>query len=112
MNVLAIDQGTSSTKALVIGDDANVLAQSSAPVTPRSGTGGAVEQDPGELLQSIVSAGRAPLDAAHVPVDAGGLGHPSETVLRWGLDSRRAYRPALSRHGPPALTVTRALARG
>jgi glycerol kinase len=110
MNVLAIDQGTSSTKALVIGDDASVLAQSSAPVTPRSGAGGAVEQDPQELLQSIISAGQAALDAAGVAVDAVGVANQGETVLRWDLDSGRAYGPALSWQDRRAVTVTRELA--
>jgi glycerol kinase len=110
MNVLAIDQGTSSTKALVIGDGANVLAQSSAPVTPRSGTGGAVEQDPQELLESIISAGRAALDAAGATVDAVGVANQGETVLRWDRDSGRAYGPALSWQDRRAVTVTRELA--
>jgi glycerol kinase len=110
MNVLAIDQGTSSTKALVIGDDVTVLAQSSAPVTPRSGTGGAVEQDPEELLQSIIGAGRAALDASGVTVDAVGVANQGETVLRWDLRSGRAYGPALSWQDRRAVTVTRELA--
>ena len=58
MNVLAIDQGTSSTKALVVAEGGEVLGESSAAVNPRPGPGGAVEQDPQELLESIVAAGR------------------------------------------------------
>src|SRR5262249_58934928 len=57
MNVLAIDQGTSSTKALLVADGGEIVGESSAPVNPRSGAEGAVEQDPEELFQSIVTAG-------------------------------------------------------
>ena len=64
MNVLAIDQGTSATKAIVVGEGGRVLGEGSAPVNPVAGPGGAVEQDPHELLDSIVTAGRAALDAA------------------------------------------------
>ena len=67
MNVLAIDQGTSATKAIVVGDGGRVLGEGSAPVHPEAGPGGAVEQDPQELLDSIVAAGRAALEAAGEP---------------------------------------------
>ncbi len=59
MNVLAVDQGTSATKALVIGDDGRVLGAAECPVHPSAPGDGAVEQDPGELLASVVAAGRA-----------------------------------------------------
>ena len=62
MNVLAIDQGTSSTKAIVVADGGEVLGESSAPVSPRPAGQGAVEQDPEELLRSIVEAGRSALE--------------------------------------------------
>ena len=66
MNVLAIDQGTSSTKALVVSPGGGVLAEANSPVHPRAGAQGAVEQDPTELLQSIIEAGHAALAAADV----------------------------------------------
>lgn len=66
-NILAIDQGTSSTKALVVSD-AGVLGEGYASVNPEAKGGGTVEQDPEELLQSIIDAGRAALAAAGTPV--------------------------------------------
>ena len=80
-NILAIDQGTSSTKALVVSDGGQVLGEGSAPVHPEPGPGGAVEQDPGELLESIVAAGTVALTAAAAPVEAVGLVNQGETVL-------------------------------
>jgi glycerol kinase len=108
-NVLAIDQGTSATKALVVSDEGRVLGESSAPVHPQAGAGGAVEQDPEELLQSIVEAGRGALAAAGVDVDAVGLGNQGETVLRWDRDTGRALGPALSWQDRRAVDVTREL---
>jgi glycerol kinase len=108
-NILAIDQGTSATKALVVSDGGGVLGASSAPVHPQAGAGGAVEQDPEELLQSIVDAGRGALAAAGVAVDAVGLGNQGETVLRWDRDSGRALGPALSWQDRRAVEVTREL---
>jgi glycerol kinase len=109
MNVLAIDQGTSSTKALVAAEGGRVLAESSAPVHPRAGDGGAVEQDPEELLQSIVEAGRAALAAAPEPVEAVGIANQGETVLRWDRATGRPFGAALSWQDRRAVRVTREL---
>ncbi|HEX4008987.1 MAG TPA: FGGY family carbohydrate kinase [Solirubrobacteraceae bacterium] len=110
MNVLAIDQGTSATKALVVADDGAVLGEGSAPVNPRFGPGGAVEQDPGELLDSVVAAGRQALAAAGVEVDAVGLGNQGETVLCWDRATGEPAGPALSWQDRRAAEVTRELA--
>ncbi|MEA2380110.1 MAG: hypothetical protein QOH72_81 [Solirubrobacteraceae bacterium] len=110
MNVLAIDQGTSATKAIVVADGGRVLGESSAPVHPQPGPGGAVEQDPQELLHSIVAAGRAALAAAGEPVDAVGVGNQGETVLRWDRATGRPHGPALSWQDRRAVTVTQELA--
>jgi glycerol kinase len=108
--VLAIDQGTSATKALVVSDGGEVLGEASAPVHPQAGHQGAVEQDPEELLQSIVDAGRAAISAAKVDIDAVGIGNQGETVLRWDRESGRPLGPALSWQDRRAVTVTRELA--
>jgi len=109
MNVLAIDQGTSSTKALVVADGGEVLGQGSAPVSPRTATHGAVEQDPEELFQSIVEAGRAALAVAGSAVEAVGVTNQGETVLRWDPETGRPYGPALSWQDRRAVAVTREL---
>jgi len=110
MNVLAIDQGTSSTKALVVSGNGEVLGESSAPVNPQAGAHGAVEQDPEELLRSIVQAGREALAAAGETVEAVGLGNQGETVLRWDRQTGRPLAPALSWQDRRAVSVTRDLA--
>ncbi len=108
-NVLAIDQGTSSTKALVVSDGREVLGEGNAPVHPQAGAQGAVEQDPEELFQSIVDAGRAALQDAGAPVAAVGLANQGETVLRWDRESGRPLGSALSWQDRRAVSVTREL---
>ena len=108
-NILAIDQGTSATKAIVVSDGGKVLGEGSAPVHPKAGSGGAVEQDPEELLQSIVDAGRAALADADTEVEAVGLGNQGETVLRWDRKTGQALGPALSWQDRRAVGVTREL---
>ncbi|MEN3537731.1 FGGY family carbohydrate kinase [Microbispora sp. ZYX-F-249] len=56
--MLAIDQGTSGTKAVVVDGDGAVRAPAEAPVRPAYLPGGRAEQDPRELLGSVLAAGR------------------------------------------------------
>ena len=110
MNVLAIDQGTSSTKAIVVAEGGEVLGEGNAPVHPQPGADGAVEQEAQELLDSIVDSGRAALAAAGAPVEAVGLANQGETVLRWNRETGEPYGPALSWQDRRAVSVTRDLA--
>ncbi|MFG2758479.1 FGGY family carbohydrate kinase [Streptomyces wuyuanensis] len=81
--VLAVDQGTSGTKALVVCPERGVIGSGSADVRPRYGPGGTVEADPARLLASVVDAGRQALAEAGEPVAAVGLANQGETVLAW-----------------------------
>ncbi|GAA4932112.1 FGGY family carbohydrate kinase [Streptomyces coeruleoprunus] len=81
--VLAVDQGTSGTKALVVCPERGVIGSGTAPVHPRHLPGGRVEVDPRELLSSVVGAGRRALADAGEPVAAVGLANQGETVLAW-----------------------------
>lgn len=84
MPTLAIDQGTSATKALVVADDGQVLGSGSAALTVVAGADGSVEVDPIELWDSVIAAGRTALAAAGSPrLDAVGLANQGETVLAW-----------------------------
>jgi len=83
MNILAIDQGTSSTKAVVVGDSNQLHAVVEVPVAPIALADGWVEQDPQELLDSVLFAGRQACERAGVPIDAVGFANQGETVLAW-----------------------------
>ena len=95
MTVLAIDQGTSGTKAIVVDPDCGVVGLAEVPVHPRYLGGGGVEQDPGELLESVLAAGRAAVAAAARPIDVVSLANQGETVLAWEPDSGRPLSPAI-----------------
>src|SRR5436190_17715177 len=96
MNVLAIDQGTSATKALVVDPDGQVLAFVSVPVAPRHLADGGVEQDPDALWESVVAAGRGAVAQAGATIDAVGLANQGETVLAWDRVSGRPLSAAIS----------------
>lgn len=88
MTVLAIDQGTSATKALVVADDGEVLSLAEAPITVVAGGDGAVELDPEELWAGVVASATEALAVAGNPrLKAIGLANQGETVLAWDRGS-------------------------
>ncbi|MBZ9642979.1 FGGY family carbohydrate kinase [Streptomyces sp. PSKA30] len=93
--VLAVDQGTSGTKALVICPERGVIGTGFAAVRPRFLPGGLVEVDPAELYDSVVDAGRRALAEAREPVVALGLANQGETVLAWDPGTGRPLTDAL-----------------
>ncbi|MGO9903781.1 MAG: hypothetical protein ACLP0J_29895 [Solirubrobacteraceae bacterium] len=57
----------------MIGNGGAVLGEGYVPVKPRASTEGSVTQDPQELLDSILEAGRIALRGARANVGAVGL---------------------------------------
>ncbi|WP_330263026.1 FGGY family carbohydrate kinase [Streptomyces griseorubiginosus] len=93
--VLAVDQGTSGTKALVICPERGVIGTGFAEVRPRHLPGGLVEVDPAQLHDSVVEAGARALAEAGEPVTALGLANQGETVLAWDPATGRPLTDAL-----------------
>ena len=65
------------------------------PVHPRYAGDGAVEQDPAELLESVLTAGLAAVAEAGRPIDAVSLANQGETVLAWEPDTGRPLSAAI-----------------
>lgn len=99
MRILAIDQGTSGTKAVVVDDDSavsgTVVCTAEVAVHPSYPAPDAVEQDPQELLDSVLTAGRQAIEAAGGGVDAIALANQGETVLVWDRETGRPLSPAI-----------------
>ncbi len=95
MTVLAIDQGTSGTKAIVVDPADGVCGVAEVPVHPRYLDGGGVEQDPDELLASVLAAGRTAVAEARRPIAAVSLANQGETVLAWDPVSGRPLTQAI-----------------
>lgn len=93
--VLAVDQGTSGTKAIVVDPVDGVVGVAEAALRPSYLPGGGVEQDPEELLASVLDTGRRAIAAAGRPVDAVALANQGETVLAWDPASGRPLSPAI-----------------
>ncbi|MER6287612.1 FGGY family carbohydrate kinase [Streptomyces sviceus] len=93
--VLAVDQGTSGTKALVICPERGVIGTGYAEVRPRHLPAGRVEADPAQLYDSVVEAGSRALAEAGEAVVALGLANQGETVLAWDPATGRPLTDAL-----------------
>jgi len=94
--VLAVDQGTTNSKAILVGADGAVLGQGAAAVglsTPRPGW---VEQDPSEIWSSVLRAVEAALAAAD-PVGLAGiaLSTQRESVVGWSRSTGRPLTPLI-----------------
>lgn len=87
--VLAIDQGTSGTKAVVVNEDGIVHGQSERVITPSYLPGGGVEPNPHELLASVVDAGREAISKSRIPIDIVSIARARPC---WPGNPRRALR--------------------
>ena len=82
--VLAIDQGTTSTRAIVFDDEGRPCASAQVPLTQIYPAPGEVEHDPEEIWQSVLTAGRAALkDIGARSVAAIGITNQRETTIVW-----------------------------
>jgi glycerol kinase len=94
--VLAIDQGTSATKAVVVDRQGKVAAFASVPLGLRHPRPGWAEQDPAEIWQSVRQAVRQVLGEV-VPgqVAAVGLSVQRESILLWDRATGEPLGPVL-----------------
>lgn len=94
--VLAIDQGTTSSKALLVGADGEVRAAASRPVSIQSPQPGWVEQDADELWSSVRQAVDECLAGEDVPLLGIAISNQRETVVAWDGASGHPVGPAIS----------------
>jgi glycerol kinase len=95
--ILAIDQGTSSTKTLIFDESAQVLAKAAEPLKTFYDEGGFVEQDPEEILANVLTSVKNCLNAF---VQAGGdladiktcgIANQRETFVVWDEAGKPLY---------------------
>jgi glycerol kinase len=94
--VLAIDQGTGSTKTLLVDAAGEVVAKASSPVGQSHPRPGWVEQSPDEIWASVRRAvhGCVPADLAHRVV-AVGVSSQRESLVLWDRHTGEPAGPLL-----------------
>lgn len=95
-HVLAIDQGTSATKCLLLAADGSVVRRTAVPLGTSYPQPRWVEQDPEQIWDSVVQAVRVCLSGLPAAsVAAVGLSTQRESVLLWDRDTGRPLTPLL-----------------
>lgn len=94
--LLAIDQGTSNTKAIVVDCEARVVAKASVPMEIAFPQPGWVEQDPLAIWKAVETVIEGCLN--QIPpakLAAIGISNQRETILAWDRSSGRPLGPAV-----------------
>jgi len=95
--ILSIDQGTSSTKCLLVNDAGRVVARGSAALDERHPRPGWVEQDGLEIVRSVQQAVRACLEGQDVRrVVAVGISNQRESLVAWDPRNGEPLGPVVS----------------
>jgi glycerol kinase len=111
--ILAIDQGTSATKAVLVDNAGRIVAKASAPVSEQHPQPGWVEQDAEDIWASVRAAARQCLAQAPAgEVIAVGLSTQRESALIWERSTGNAVTPLLSWQDQRTVKLCERLAAG
>ena len=96
--ILAIDQGTTNSKAVLVSEKGEIVGRGSAPVGISYPKPGWVEQDPRRLYASVCEAVDACLKAAgpDVVIEAVAISNQRESVTAWDAEMGDALGPLVS----------------
>jgi glycerol kinase len=93
--LLALDQGTTSTRAALYDGEGGRRASASRPLAQAYPADGWVEHDPEALFQDSLVVLREVLAAADGSVAALGLANQRETAVMWSRRTGKAVAPAI-----------------
>ncbi|MBV9862588.1 MAG: glycerol kinase GlpK [Alphaproteobacteria bacterium] len=93
--VLAIDQGTTSTRAMLFDANGGIRHTAQIALAQHYPQPGRVEHDPEEIWRAVVATGREAAAAADGPIAALGITNQRETTVLWERDSGKPVHPAI-----------------
>lgn len=96
--VLAIDQGTTSSRAIVFNEDLEIVAVAQQEFTQFFPQSGWVEHDPEEIWESTISTCRLALEKAKLnaeQISAIGITNQRETTLVWDRETGTPLHKAI-----------------
>lgn len=93
--VIAVDQGTSSTKAIVVGVDGGIRARASVSIGRDDPAPGHVEQDAIEIRDSVVKALTTAVEGGAFDVRGIGLSNQRESAVIWDRRTGEPLGPVL-----------------
>ena len=96
--IIAIDQGTTSSRAILFDEDGTILAQQSAEFPQLFPADGWVEHDPEDIWQTTIDVTSAMVTVARskgsLPI-AFGIANQRETALIWDRDTGKPIHNAI-----------------
>ncbi|WBU62845.1 glycerol kinase GlpK [Paracoccus aerodenitrificans] len=96
MTILAIDQGTTSSRAIVFSDELQVQATAQQEFRQHFPRSGWVEHDPDDIWTTTAATARGALEKADAPrIDAIGITNQRETVLIWDRGTGKPIHRAI-----------------
>lgn len=95
--ILVIDEGTTSTRAMLFGADGALLGQAQAPITQYYPGPGLVEHDAAEIWRLTLECARAMVEKAGgaAAITAIGITNQRETVVFWDRRTGEPLAPAI-----------------
>jgi glycerol kinase len=95
--ILAIDQGTTNSKAVLVSERGKVISRGSAPAGISYPKPGWVEQDPARIWESVCKAVSACLqNASQITIEAVAVSNQRESVTVWDAETGEALGPVVS----------------
>ena len=97
-SILAIDQGTTSSRAILFSQSGDLLAQQNQEFEQIFPADGWVEHRPEDIWQSTLAMGRAMMERAHElerPIMGIGITNQRETVVIWDRHTGEAIHNAI-----------------
>ncbi|MEN0041306.1 MAG: glycerol kinase GlpK [Pseudomonadota bacterium] len=97
-NILAIDQGTTSSRAIIFDGEQKIVAIAQREFTQHFPADGWVEHDPEEIWETVVTVCREALEKASMTaadIAAIGITNQRETTLVWERETGKAIHNAI-----------------
>lgn len=97
-HILAIDQGTTSTRSIIFDAQARPVATAQIELTQHYPLAGWVEHDPGDIWRDVLATMRAVLDKAGLvaaDIKAVGITNQRETVVVWDRETGEPIHRAI-----------------
>lgn len=96
--ILAIDQGTTSSRAILFDVEGKPVSQTQQNFTQHYPHNGWVEHDPEDIWQTVLSCSRQVLEQTRIPTEAVvaiGITNQRETTLVWDRHTGKPIYPAI-----------------
>ena len=94
-NILAIDQGTTSTRGLVFDPSGRLLAAAQWELAQSYPQSGWVEHDPQEIFRDVLKTSREAIAKSGAPIAAIGIANQRETTVVWERATGAPVYPAI-----------------